>query len=202
MSEQLYKTIRSAILLKLSNHLATDLFYHGVHHTIDVEQQALSIACKEKITSPEDLFLLKLGCLYHDAGFLFTYRDHELAGCELAKKELPAFGVTPQHVDIICGLIMATKIPQTPHTRLEEIICDADLDYLGRDDFSPISDTLFEELKIRGIVATRYNWNIIQINFFKQHHYCTATSQQMRATKKQLHLEMIVAINEELKMDL
>ena len=33
----------------------------------------------------------------------------------------------------------ATKIPQTPLTKLEEIICDADLDYLGREDFFEIS---------------------------------------------------------------
>jgi hypothetical protein len=202
MPEKLYETIRSAILLRLSNHLAKDLFYHGVHHTIDVEQQAVSIAIHEKITSPEDLLLLKVGCLYHDTGFLFTYRDHELAGCELAKKELPAFGITTQQLDIICGLIMATKIPQTPYTKLEEIICDADLDYLGRDDFFPISDTLFEELKARNIVTGKYEWNIIQMNFFRQHQYCTATNLQLRAGKKQLHLEMIAAANEAIQIGL
>jgi uncharacterized protein len=182
--------------------LAPDLFYHGVHHTIDVEQQACSIAFKEKITNPSDLFLLKVGCLYHDTGFLFTYRDHELAGCELAKKELPAFGLTQQQIEIICGLIMATKIPQAPQTQLEEIICDADLDYLGRDDFFPISDTLFEELKARNIVASKYNWNIIQMNFFKQHQYCTATNLQLRAAKKQQHLEIIALENEAIQIGL
>ncbi|MDN3654625.1 HD domain-containing protein [Ferruginibacter paludis] len=202
MPEKLYETIRSAILLKLSNGLAKDLFYHGVHHTIDVEQQAIRIAHREKITSAGDLFLLKVGCLYHDTGFLFTYREHELAGCELAKKELPAFGLTQQQIQIICGLIMATKIPQSPNTQLEEIICDADLDYLGRDDFFPISDTLFEELKARNIVAGKYNWNIIQMNFFKQHQYCTATNLQLRAAKKQQHLEIIASENEAIQIGL
>jgi uncharacterized protein len=202
MPEKLYETIRSAILLKLSNQLATDLFYHGVHHTMDVEEAAISIALKEKITNPQDLFLLKVGCLYHDTGFLFTYRDHELAGCDLAQKELPVYGFTKQQLHIICGLIMATKIPQTPHTRLEEIICDADLDYLGRDDFFPVSDTLFEELKARNIVAGKYDWNIIQMNFFKQHQYCTGTNQQLRAAKKQLHLELIAAANEAIQISL
>jgi uncharacterized protein len=201
MPEKLYEIIRSAILLKLSNQLAPTLFYHGVHHTIDVEEAAISIAFKEKITNPEELFLLKVGCLYHDTGFLFTYRDHELAGCELARKELPAYGFTKQQLDIICGLIMATKIPQTPHTRLEEIICDADLDYLGRGDFFPISETLFEELKARNVVASTYDWNVIQINFFKQHRYCTATSKHLRAAKKQQHLEMIATANEAIRSE-
>ena len=34
-------------------------------------------------------------------------------------------------IEIICGIIMATKIPQRPKNYLEEIICDADLNYLG-----------------------------------------------------------------------
>jgi len=36
-----------------------------------------------------------------------------------------------------------------PANLLEEIICDSDLDYLGRSDFIPVSNTLFEELKPR-----------------------------------------------------
>lgn len=193
MPAKLYETIRSAILKKLGDNLSQDLWYHGVHHTIDVEKQAIRIAQSQKITDQEDFFLLKTGCLYHDTGFLFTYRDHEVAGCDLAKKELPAFGLTQKQIDMVCGLIMATKIPQTPLTALEEIICDADLDYLGRADFFDISHTLFEELKARNFVVTEYDWNVIQINFFKQHSYFTATDKKLRTLQKQLHLEMIAA---------
>jgi uncharacterized protein len=195
MSEKIYENLRSAILLKLSDHLSHDLWYHGVHHTVDVETQAIRIAQSEKITDQEELFLLKTGCLYHDTGFLFTYHDHEVAGCDLAKKELPAFGLTQKQIDIVCGLIMATKIPQTPLTVLEEIICDADLDYFGRADFFDISHTLFEELKARNFVVTVYDWNVIQIKFFKQHSYFTATDKKLRTVQKQFHLEMIAAAN-------
>jgi uncharacterized protein len=199
MPDKLYETIRSAILLKMGNELAKDLFYHGVHHTIDVEQQAIVIAQSENITNPEELFLLKTACLYHDAGFLLTYRDHEQAGFDFGKRELPAYGLSTEQLDVIFGLIMATKIPQTPLTRLEEIICDADLDYLGRPDFFDISYTLFEELSARNFVKSEYDWNIIQINFFKQHRFCTATNQKKRAAKKQEHLLMIETANLSMK---
>ena len=94
-----YEIIRSAVLQKLENNLSKNLWYHGVHHTIDVVMQAERIAVSENIVSKEDLFLLKVACLYHDAGFLFTYQDHEAAGCSLAKKELPAFGFTLKEDD-------------------------------------------------------------------------------------------------------
>jgi uncharacterized protein len=193
-TNEVYQKIRSKVLLNLGEHLSKDLWYHGVHHTIDVEKQAIRIAKNEKITSDDDLFLLKVACLYHDTGFLFTYRDHEVVGCNLAKKELPEFGLNPEQIDIICGMIMATKIPQTPHNKLEEIICDADLDYLGREDFSPISNTLFLELKARNSVLTENDWNLIQINFFKHHNFFTATTKKLRAKQKQHYLEMIEAM--------
>ena len=138
LTKEKYKIIRSNILSRLDSNLPKDLWYHGVHHTIDVEKEAERIAISEKITNQEDLLLLKIACLYHDSGFLFTYKEHEAAGCDLAKKELPSFGLDQKQIDTICGMIMATKIPQTPRTKLEEIICDADLDYFGREDFFPM----------------------------------------------------------------
>ena len=194
MLSEKYEMIRSRVLHNLENNLSKDMWYHGVHHTIDVVLQAERIARNEIIINEEDLFLLKVACLYHDTGFLFTYQEHEAAGCNLAKEELPAFGLDPKQIAIICGMIMATKIPQTPHTKLEEIICDADLDYLGRDDFFPISNTLFLELKARNFVATENDWNLIQIKFFKQHYFFTPTTKKLRDREKQQHLEMIEAM--------
>ena len=49
----------------------------------------------------------------------------------MAKEELPKFGLSEKDIELICGMIMATKIPQNPKTKLEKIIADADLEYLG-----------------------------------------------------------------------
>ena len=188
---EIIKKIRSGILLNLEENLPQNLYYHCLQHTVDVELQAERIALYENIHDEEALFLLKIACLYHDSGFLTTYKEHEIAGCELASKELPAFDIDPVQLEIICGMIMATRIPQTPHTKLEEVICDADLDYLGRDDFSPISHNLFLELKARNFVETENDWNLIQVRFFKQHNYFTNTNKQLRNEKKINHLHEI-----------
>jgi len=186
-----YESIRSSILEQLARELPGNLYYHSVDHTIDVEKQAIRIA-GELDCAEHYLFLLKLACLYHDSGFLFTYIDnHEEAGCDLATRQLPAFGVSEKELEVICGLIRATKIPQTPLTLLEEIICDADLDYLGRQDFFGISYCLYLELQARQLVADETAWNKIQVKFFKQHSYFTAVSQLQRAGIKQQHLNII-----------
>ena len=191
LTKEKYKKIKSHIRLKLGQGLSKTLYYHSLHHTLDILKQAERIAREENINDEQDLFLLKVACLYHDSGFLITYKGHEEAACTLVKKELREFDVSTKQIDIICGLIIATKIPQNPKTSLEEIICDADLDYLGRPDFFEISNKLFLELKERKLVSGETEWNLIQIKFFKQHRYFTLTSKKLRAPVKQTHLEMI-----------
>lgn len=188
------EAIRSNILLKLEKDLAKDLYYHCLEHTVDVDVQAKRIALEEGITDKESLFLLEIACLYHDSGFLNTYKDHEVESCRIVRKDLSTYrNISPDQVQIICGLIMATKIPQTPLSKLEQVICDADLDYLGRDDFDTISNNLYLEVKARNFVTNENVWNLIQVNFFKQHCYFTDTNKNLRAAVKQQHLEVIEA---------
>ena|ERR1700722_2295494 len=176
------------ILSALEDGLSPLLSYHNVHHTLDVLDAAMKIAAAEKISS-EDIKLLRVAALFHDAGFIHTYRDHEKKGCEMAKEYLPSFQFTEQQIDIICGMIQATKIPQDPHTKLEEVIADADLDYLGREDVYSIAQTLFDEFKIHGLVNSAEEWNPFQLNFLKQHRYHTAYSIKSREPAKQLYMQ-------------
>ena len=190
-TKEKYKIIQSNILLKLRNGLSKDLTYHTVQHTLDILKNAERIARTENIHSEEDLFLLKIACLYHDSGFLVTYKGHEEESCNLAKKDLPVFDLNKKQVEIICRLIMATKIPQSPGNKMEEIICDADLDYLGTPDFFRISNSLFLELKKKGLVSSKKEWDVIQVSFLKEHRYFTATSKKLREHQKLIHLKMI-----------
>jgi uncharacterized protein len=185
-----YEAIKQFVIDKLDKNLPHNLFYHGLHHTKSVLKSAEFIARDEKI-SDEDMALLKVAVLFHDAGFLKTYKQHEEAGCEMAKAELPQFGITEKDIEIICGMIMATKIPQNPKTQLERIIADADLEYLGTDEFDKIGDTLFEEVKIYLNVESRRQWDVIQVNFLKSHHYFTRFCQQNREPEKQRHLKEV-----------
>ena len=86
---------------------------------------------------------------------------------------------------------MATKIPQTPHNLLEQIICDADLDYLGRNDFEPISRSLYTEFLTYKIIPENIIWDHIQIKFFESHHYFTGTSISKRNENKLKHLKLL-----------
>jgi hypothetical protein len=88
-------------------------------------------------------------------------------------------------------MVLATQIPQQPKTLLEEIICDADLDYLGTDNFYPVGQTLYHEFKAYGIINTEEEWDKLQVSFLESHHYHTEFAQKYRQPIKQQFLQEI-----------
>ncbi|WP_375437610.1 HD domain-containing protein [uncultured Hymenobacter sp.] len=186
------KLAEEYILARLRTQLPTILYYHGVHHTLDVTQAAMQLATAEGIINKTERQLLRTAALYHDTGFLRTYSGHEAEGCALVREVLPGFDYTPSQIETICAMIMATRLPQDPHSHLAEILCDADLDYLGRPDFEPIARTLFLEFRARHLVtADEDAWNHSQAQFLTQHHYWTATAVAWREGPKQARLAEI-----------
>ena len=181
------------ILAELRRGLSPTLYYHGLHHTRDVARVAQALAATEGVVDAEALALLQTAALYHDAGFLATYQGHEAEGCALARATLPGFGYTPGHIEQVCALIMATRYPQEPLDHLAQILCDADLDYLGRPDFEPISTSLFHELTARQLIADEHAWFQLQERFLTGHHYWTATAIARRTAPKQAQLAHIRA---------
>ena len=188
-----FKEIEDYVIGKLKRELPKDLYYHGVHHTLDVLKAAQVIG-KEEGISEEEMLLLKVAVLYHDAGFIKVYKDHEEVACDLVKEDLPRFGFNDKEIAIINGMIMATKIPQQPHNQLEQIIADADLEYLGTSEFERIGRTLYEEIKIFLDVESERQWNIIQRNFLRSHRYFTPYCKKNREAEKLKHLEAIERI--------
>ncbi len=184
-----YPATYEYMMNKLRRELSVHLTYHSAWHTQDVIDQCEVLAREEGIDNEGTLTLLKTAALFHDTGFLNVYSGHEKESCVIATEVLPAFGYSPYEIKLINGMIMATKIPQTPHTKLEEIIADADLDYLGRDDFPVISNYLKQELMHMGIVNDDYGWNMIQIKFLDSHHYFTPSAIKKRKARKEAVLQ-------------
>jgi len=177
-------------IMKALEGLDPGLHYHSLDHTRDVVKAVERIALSEDVTD-EGLFLLKSAANFHDAGFLEQYAKNETIGARMAEEQLPQFGYTEKHIATIKELIFVTEIPHKPKGKLEEIICDADLDYLGRNDFHEIADKLRLELKEKGIIDSDREWDKIQVKFLKAHKFFTKTAIKTRQKKKEANLKEI-----------
>jgi class 3 adenylate cyclase len=188
-----FTDIQEIILDKLERELPDYLFYHNVKHTVDVVTEVELIGWGEGC-SDEEILILKTAGLFHDVGHTVTYDGHEYQGTLIAREMLPKYSYTYGQIERICSIIMSTKLPPKPTNLLEDIICDSDLDYLGRTDFIPVSNTLFEELKAQNKMGSLNDWNKMQVKFISGHQYFTKTARSLREVNKQLQIERIQSL--------
>ena len=179
-----YYKIRRVILGILSTKLPKGLYYHGAHHTLDVLRVCNQYIIRENFDDHASK-ILRLAALLHDIGFTISMDDHEFHGAEIAEKLMNEYHFAKGDIEEVKGLIMVTKIPHRPNNLLEEIICDADLDYLGRDDFYTISDQLFRELKFNSLISNKLEWDEMQIRFLEAHQFHTNFAKKNRQPNKE-----------------
>jgi len=178
-----YEKVYAVLIEKLETGLPAYLTYHDASHTRSVIESAEHLAMSEGVTGDE-LILLKTAALFHDAGYLQHHGEHEELSCKLARKYLPDFEYTAEEVERVCHMIMVTKLPSYPVDHLDKILCDADLFYLGTEHYDFYADRLFQELKKTGVVKTKVDWLLRQVEFLSGHKYPTPTAIRERGAIK------------------
>jgi len=173
----------SFISQKLKTELPSYITYHTWEHTENVIHSAVDLAKTENI-SGDDLVLLKTAALFHDTGFLHHHQEHEEESCKIARRYLPEFDYTEMQIEHICRLIMATRLPQLSEDHLASALCDADLYYLGTDNYTEFAERLFQESKKTKSIANEKEWLIRQIEFLSAHTYFTRSAQNKLNAQK------------------
>ncbi|MBC7745825.1 MAG: YitT family protein [Flavobacterium sp.] len=186
-----FSAIHSFIINKLWLELPVSLTYHNVAHTEKVVEAAMLIAGDEGLNE-EDRIILTTAALFHDTGFINGPEKHEERSCQLAREFLPSHEYSDQQIDEICRLIMATKTPCKPKDHLEEIMCDADLAYLGTDTFVTVSAHLYQEMKHLKNVTEIEGWPETQIQFLRDHQFFTQSAIVRYANKKEANFSNLL----------
>lgn len=176
---------RSYALDRLSRELPLELCYHTLRHTRDdVVPSAERLAAGSGIVG-EDLLLLRTAAYFHDIGFIYQRIEHEAASAQIAAEALPQFGYSPEQIARIRGMIMATRLPQSPQNLCEQVLADSDLDLLGTEHFWTRSELLRREHENFGRAFSDGEWLRNQLLFVRSHRYWTPAAQRDRNAGKQ-----------------
>lgn len=185
------KAMKDFVIDLLKSKIPYKYYYHNYEHTLYVLDKVIEIGTFEN-RSAKELQLLAAAALWHDTGYINTYKGHEEQSCVLARKYLPEYGHTMDDIELVCGMIMATKIPQSTQNKLEEIIADADLEYLGTSHAAVMANHLFKELNALNPLLTEEAWNNIEIDFLATHHYFTGYCKANKEHNKQAYLKSLI----------
>lgn len=184
-----FKAAQHYIITRLDQELNKNLHYHNIEHTLDTHKAVIRLIELEKLDA-YSAQLIETAALYHDAGMLYTYQDHELKSAEIARKILPTFEYTSQEIEEIVDMIMTTRLPQSATTTNQKILCDADLDAIGREDFFITSMRLHLEWKLFNIKPISLaEWIDFEIEFLENHSYYTNSARFLRDEQKLKNIE-------------
>ncbi len=181
-NKQTYPEICFHILEELKRKLAPHLSYHSYKHTIDVANVCDKYISTYRIDD-NMAKLIRIAAICHDYGYIISPIYHEEQSIKLIEPILSPI-LSEEEITLINGMIRATKIPQAPKTFYEKILADADLDYLGRNDYDELSENLHQEFLFFGVVKTEREWLDLQIKFLESHTYHTLYAKWNREKQK------------------
>jgi uncharacterized protein len=186
-----FVSAKTYALERLTQELPGYYTYHCLEHTRDDVVVAASSFARYHNVVDDDLTRLLTGAYFHDLGFVVRANEHEQISVAIARQVLPSFGYTAYDLDIIEGIIMATRMPQSPQTLLEAILADADMDSLGRMDFFDMAERLRREMAALGKPLTDEEWYEFEIDFLANHTYFTEAGRAFRKAQKDYNLQQL-----------
>lgn len=189
--EQSYNKVMEYVWERLNKELDHRLYYHNINHTQnDVLPVAERLAEKEGIKG-DALYLLLTGVLFHDIGYIEQYENNEPIAARIAGEVLHEYGYEPDQIGLVTNIILSTRMPQKPKTLLEEIMCDADLDSLGREDFLDLGMKLRREHIEFNISTSKNEWFHQQLAFLEDHNYFTNAARELRNEGKSRNIDKL-----------
>lgn len=188
--------VAASVRARLERGLDPRLHYHGAHHTFLDVLPAADRLCRGEGIPACDRELVLAAALFHDTGFLERYDGNEPVGARIAAHDLPDAGFSAREIERVLDLILATELRavegvllQVPGAdALKRILCDADLDNLGREDFFRVSAALRREIDEHGRRFDDLEWHSRQILFLSQHRWFTETQIRDRQSGKDANL--------------
>ena len=193
-SSELIITIENYVKNLLKEMLPAIRYFHNINHTIQVVQKSVELASFYKISQTDGQALIT-SAWFHDTGYIHGGLNHEEQSVKIALQYLSRFNLTRDYLSTVEHLILSTKFPAKPSTLIEKILCDADLQHLGSDDYMVWSMLLRKELEHQnGIHLTDEQWTSENIAFFKSHQYFTDHAETVWGIQKQMNLSLLLEI--------
>ncbi|WP_298530790.1 Pycsar system effector family protein [uncultured Algibacter sp.] len=168
----------------LNEELDASFLYHNLTHTQRVVEKAQLLAEQSNLTEVEKNHVT-LASWLHDTGYTKDIKNHEEESVKIAKTFLKEQECPEKDIEIICDLILATKMEYTPKSKLEKIIRDADCSHIGSKTYLEVSELLKKEWELTcNKHLTEAEWLDENIAFLSTKHRFNTTEAALNWDKR------------------
>lgn len=187
--EQVLASARNYVTNIFTNEVKSEFVFHNLEHTEDVVEACSTMADHYRLEE-EDRFVLMLAAWFHDTGYSSGEAvGHEDVSIRHATAFLKQKEMDESIIQRVTSCIQATRMPQSPVTLIEKILCDADLYHLSTGDFRAKNALLKEERQnLMAQKIDKKEWRKNNISFLKNHKYFTDYGQEILEPKKEENL--------------
>lgn len=192
MSDTIYKRVANFVTGVFERDTNPNLVFHNIEHTKNVVERAQEIAAHYQLSESDNL-VVYVAAWFHDVGHLYSsVEKHEMKSIELMKEYMKSEeGVTEDTIKKIEGCIAATRMPQEPLNRLEEIVCDADTYHFGTKEFKKTNKLIKREFELRGYDSLLTDWNQNTISLLEKHTFFTTYCKILLDDRKKKNIEWL-----------
>ena len=191
--EILLKKVASFVKDCLKNRLSPQMYFHNLDHTLMVVE-GVNVIGKAESLSKDELFILKLAAFLHDVGYMEKYWGHEEESARIASTVLLTNGLEIDKIELVKKCIVATKFPQHPVGKLEQVICDADFYHFSLPDYQDYARRLKTEWETNlNLFYTDVEWDKLNLNMLSAHIYFTDYGKNTLQQKKALNIAKLTS---------
>ncbi len=158
----------------LKDRLSGSFIYHNFNHTFEVVKAVKTLSEQEKLSSFDEEVLI-VAAWFHDTGYVQGFENHEENSVLIASDYLAKEGKSPEYIEEVKGLILATKYHYIPQNTLEKIIKDADFYHFTLTNYCERCELLRGEWEsVKHKQASDLEWAKENLNVLTQcHQYYT-----------------------------
>lgn len=175
----------------LKENLPSEFTYHNLIHACDVFDAVTELG-KNSGLPDEELEIIQVAAWFHDTGFIKCCLDHENKSIEIADEFLKNIRCPDKKIDRITEIIIMTEMTNIPLSLSDKIIKDADILYIGKEDFYSKCLSLKSELEsIDHKKFTESEWLYSSLNFINGTLFFTNYAKSKYEKKRQKNISRL-----------
>jgi predicted metal-dependent HD superfamily phosphohydrolase len=184
--------VRQYVVNIYNTKINASFLFHNLDHTKQVVR-ACELLADFYALDDEEKLPLYIAAWFHDTGYSGgTAKDHEYLSQKIAASFLEG---KADHAFItkVNRCIDSTRVPQSPSSQIDMILCDADLFHLGTDSFDERNKLLRKEInKLGDKKISKKDWHKKNLDFLQHHQYFTSYGKEKLEPIKQKYIEDIM----------